>query len=231
MRRDDCLLCAVTDRAWLATDDKTNDKLATQVARAIAGGATMIQLREKSLAPEKIAEAARVLLAVTKSAGVPLIVNDSLEAALASGADGLHIGQGDGDPSRARAALGEGKTLGVSVRTVAQALAAERAGADYLGVGAMFPTASKDDALPVDRLELAEICSAVRIPVIAIGGIDALNAPSLAGTGITGVAAISAVFSRGENIESATRELRQASEIAVARESAVALERAKTDAR
>jgi len=220
MRRDDCLLCAVTDRSWLAASDKGAEGLAAQVARAIAGGATMIQLREKRLAPKEIAEAARVLLATTQRAGVPLIVNDSLEAALASGADGLHIGQGDGDARRVRAALGEGKTLGVSVRTVAQAIDAERAGADYLGVGAMFPTASKDDALPVDRRVLAEICSAVRIPVIAIGGIDAGNAPSLEGTGIAGVAAITAIFSHGKNIERATGELLKAAEKAVASERA-----------
>lgn len=220
MRRADCLLCAVTDRAWLVTVDKNDEELASLVSRAIAGGATMIQLREKFFSPGKIAEAARVLLPIARDAGVPLIVNDSLEAALASGADGLHIGQGDGDPARARAALGEGKALGVSVRTVAQALMAERAGADYLGVGAMFPTASKGDALPVDRRALAEICAAVRIPVIAIGGIDEGNAPSLAGTGIAGIAAISAVFSHGENIERATGQLRRAAEIAVAFKSA-----------
>lgn len=200
LARSSLLLYAVTDRRWLVPEvDGTGSggagSLAGQIEEAIAGGATMVQLREKGLGFRGFLALAREAKRVTDAYGVPLIVNDDVAVALASGAAGLHIGQGDGDVSRVRALVGGRKILGVSVRTEGEAIEAERNGADYLGVGAIFPTGTKDDARPVALSELALICAAVRVPVVAIGGITAENASLLSGLGIAGIAAVSALFS------------------------------------
>jgi thiamine-phosphate pyrophosphorylase len=146
---------------------------------------------------------------VTDAYGVPLVVNDSLRVALAANAAGLHIGQADGDVADSRRRLGPDKVLGVSVQTVAQARAAEAAGADYLGVGAVFPTATKPDAADVPRQELIAICASVHIPVVAIGGIHAGNVRELAGTGIAGIAVVSALFGQPGHVREAAVELRR----------------------
>ena len=139
--------------------------------------------------------------------GVPLILNDDAELAQAAGADGVHVGQSDMEAGRVRALLGEDKLIGVSARTVEQALAAQAAGADYLGVGAMFPTGTKQDTRPVSYDTLKAICAAVDIPVVAIGGIGAGNVAELAGSGIAGVAVVSALYAQPD-VEAATRSLR-----------------------
>ena len=204
MHRDSLLLYAVTDSAWLA-----GRSLESVAELALRGGATCLQLREKHLAPDAMAALAKRVRAISAKYGAPFFVNDDLEAAIASGADGVHVGQSDAPASTARARLGAGKLLGVSAQTVEQALAAEAAGADCIGVGAVFPTSTKSDADAVSPETLRAICSAVSIPVVAIGGITLENLPLLAGTGIAGIAVVSAIFA-AKDIESATRALRAA---------------------
>jgi len=200
------LLYAVTDGA---------DGLEAKVAEAISGGATIIQLRVKDMPERAFAKLALRLLKITRAQAVPLIINDSLRVALASGAEGLHIGQDDGNAAEMRRRLGPDKILGVSVQTVEQAVRAEADGADYLGVGAVFPTATKNDASSVTMETLTAICAAVRLPVVAIGGISALNARQLTGSGIAGIAVVSALFGgtggiRGnDRIRQAAAELRK----------------------
>lgn len=197
------LLYAVTDRAWL--DGRT---LAGCVREAIAGGATFVQLREKDLTTEEIVAEAAEIIPVCRAAGVPFVIDDDVEAARRSGADGVHVGQSDTACAEARAVLGPEAIVGVSAQTVEEALAAQAAGADYLGVGAMYGTPTKPDAVDVTFEELARICAAVDIPVTAIGGINARTMGSLAGTGVDGAAVVSAIFA-AEDIEAATRELRR----------------------
>lgn len=183
-------LYAVTDRKWL----KDGQTLAGQVEQAILGGVTVVQLREKHADMEAFLALAREVKSVTDRYQVPLIINDNLEVALAVDAAGIHVGQEDLAADAVRQKIGDKKVLGVSAQTVEQALAAERAGADYLGVGAVFPTSSKADAVEVDFATLQAICRAVQIPVVAIGGITADNMTDLQDSGIVGVAVISAIF-------------------------------------
>lgn len=195
-------LYAVTDRSWLR-----GSTLYEQVEKALRGGATFIQLREKSLDTESFIEEARQIKILCEKYHVPFVINDNVEVALAVGADGVHVGQGDMAASDARKKLGAGKIIGVTARTVEQAAEAERQGADYLGTGAVFATSTKGDAKEISHGTLKEICRSVSIPVVAIGGITAGNVMELKGTGIEGVAVVSAVFA-SEDIESAARELR-----------------------
>jgi len=207
--RERLLLYAVTDRAWLSAAPVTRATLEDQVGEAIRGGATIVQLREKGLDDAAYTALARRVKAVADAFGVPLIINDSLATALASDAAGLHVGQTDGDARVLRTQLGSGKILGVSVQTVAQAQAAEADGADYLGVGAVFPTATKPDAAEVSLDELAAICAAVRIPAVAIGGIHTGNALALKGHGLAGICVVSALFSRPDQVYESARALRR----------------------
>ena len=197
------LLYAVTDRAW--TGKQT---LYQQVECALKGGVTCVQLREKDLPEAEFLAEAREIGALCRSCGVPFIINDNVEIALACGADGVHVGQSDMEAGRVRAAVGEGMMIGVSARTVEEALTAQRAGADYLGVGAVFSTSTKLDAEAVSRQTLRDICAAVDIPVTAIGGISKDNILELSGTGIDGVALVSAIFG-AEDIEGRCRELKE----------------------
>ena len=199
-------LYAVTDRAW--TGAMT---LAEQVEAALRGGVTCVQLREKELGDEAFLAEAIEIGALCRSYGVPFIVNDNVEVALRSGADGIHVGQEDMEAGRVRELVGDGMIIGVSVHTVDEALAAVRAGADCLGVGAVFPTGTKTDVDVLPREVLADICSAVDIPVVAIGGINASNIAELAGTGVDGVALVSAIFA-ADDIEATCRELLALSE-------------------
>lgn len=194
-------LYAVTDRAWLG--ERT---LAACVEEALAGGATFVQLREKDAPQAEVVLRARALAPLCRAAGVPFVVNDDVEAARIAGADGVHVGQDDAACADARAKLGPDAIVGVSVQTVEQALAAQAAGADYLGVGAVFGTPTKPDAHEVGVAGLAAICAAVDIPVVAIGGLNARTVPSLAGTGADGAAVVSAIFA-AEDIRAATKEL------------------------
>lgn len=199
------LLYAVTDRAWL-----NGDTLYGQVEKAIKGGVTFVQLREKNLDEKSFLDEAAEIQKLCKRYNIPFVVNDNVEIARKINADGVHVGQSDMKTENARAILGEDKIIGVSVQTVKQALLAEKQGADYLGVGAVFPTGSKADADDVSYETLKSICKAVSIPVVAIGGISASNISKLKGSGISGIAVISAIFA-AEDIESATKNLKELS--------------------
>ncbi len=204
------LLYAVTDRSWVG-----DGTLYAQVEQALRGGATCIQLREKELEKTAFLQEALQMKQLCRSYRVPFLINDNVEVALRCGADGVHVGQHDGDARDVRALVGENMILGVSAQTVEQAVIAERAGADYLGVGAVFSTTTKLDADTVALDTLREICRAVSIPVVAIGGIYKHNIMELAGTGVAGVALVSAIFASKE-IEETCRALRSLSERMVA---------------
>lgn len=200
--KKDLLLYAVTDRHWL-----NGRTLYSQVEEALKGGATFIQLREKELDEENFLEEAKEIKELCRRYQVPFVINDNVEIALAVDADGVHVGQSDMEAGDVRAKLGPDKMIGVSAQTVEQAVMAEQNGADYLGVGAVFPTGSKADALEVSHDTLIAICKAVKIPVIAIGGISKENILELSGSGVCGIAVISAIFAK-DDIEEAARELR-----------------------
>ncbi len=197
------LLYAVTDRHWLG--ERT---LYDVVRESLEGGVTFLQLREKELEDERFYEEAVKLQEMAKEFGVPFVVNDNVDIALSMNADGVHVGQSDMEADNVRALLGPDKILGVSAQTVEQAILAEKRGADYLGVGAVFPTGSKDDADDVSYETLKAICEAVSIPVVAIGGITKENTPKLAGSGICGIAVISAIYAQAD-IRNAAMELKE----------------------
>lgn len=200
--KKDLLLYAVTDRSWL-----NGATLYEQVEQALKGGATFIQLREKKLDRDSFLKEAIEIKELCARYHVPFVINDDVEIALEMDADGVHVGQKDMEAGDVRAKLGPDKIIGVSAATVEQALLAEKHGADYLGVGAVFATSSKDDAKDVSHEMLKEICEAVSIPVIAIGGIGKHNVMELAGSGICGVAVISAIFAQPD-IERAAADLK-----------------------
>ena len=201
--KKDLLLYAVTDRSWLGGRTLYQD-----VEAAIKGGATFIQLREKNLDEAHFLEEAKEIKELCKKYQVPFVINDNVDIALAMDADGVHVGQSDMEAGAVREKLGPDKIIGVSAQTVEQALLAEQKGADYLGVGAVFPTGSKDDAVEVSHETLKAICEAVKIPVIAIGGISTGNVMELSGSGICGIAVISAIFAKPD-IEAAAKELKE----------------------
>ena len=202
-KKEDLLLYAVTDRSWLR-----GETLYAQVEKALKGGATFIQLREKELNEEAFYQEAVELKKLCHQYKVPFVINDNVEIAKKMDADGVHVGQSDMTACDVRKILGEDKILGVSAQTVEQALLAEQMGADYLGVGAVFPTGTKTDAVEVDAETLKAICAAVKIPVIAIGGIKADNLSELSGSGICGIAVVSAIFA-AEDITETTKELKE----------------------
>lgn len=196
------LLYAVTDRHWL--DGRT---LYDVVRESLDGGVTFLQLREKELDDDTFYEEAVRLQQMAREYGVPFVVNDNVDIAVKMDADGVHVGQSDMEAGDVRKMIGPDKILGVSAQTVEQAVRAEEKGADYLGVGAVFPTGSKDDADEVSYETLKEICEAVSIPVVAIGGITYENTPELAKSGICGIAVISAIYAQ-DDIKKATEDLK-----------------------
>ena len=200
------LLYAVTDRAW--TGKQT---LYEQIESALAGGATCIQLREKNLSDEEFLKEAFQVKELCKGYRVPFIINDNVEIALKCDADGVHVGQKDMQAAEVRERIGADRILGVSAQTVEQAMLAEKNGADYLGVGAVFSTSTKEDARPVSHETLKAICQAVSIPICAIGCINKTNLLQLSGSGVDGVALVSAIFA-SPDIKAECRELRALSE-------------------
>lgn len=200
-RSEDLLVYAVTDRSWL-----NGESLYSQVEKALKGGATFIQLREKELDEEHFLQEAIEIKELCKLYHVPFVINDNVDIACKMGADGVHVGQSDMEAGNVRAKLGPDKIIGVSAQTVEQARLAESCGADYLGVGAVFPTGTKSDAVEVGYETLKAICDAVHIPVVAIGGITSNNIIRLKGSGASGVAVVSAIFA-SKDIEAATNEL------------------------
>lgn len=205
----DLRLYAITDRRALPA----GVTLAQAVEAALDGGVTCLQLREKTASAGEILTLARTLLPLCRARKVPLLINDRVDIALAAGADGVHLGQDDLPLPDARALLGPDRILGATAHTVEEALRAQAEGADYLGVGAMFPTGTKTDTVPTSADTLKAICAAVSIPVVAIGGVNARNLPTLAGTGIAGAAVVSAIFSQSD-LTAAARTLRTAADLA-----------------
>lgn len=201
--RDMLLLYAVTDRAWTG-----KQSLDEQVEEALQGGVTLVQLREKRLSKEQLIEEARRITALCHRYGVPLIVNDDYEAALAAGADGVHVGIEDTPVAAIRARAGKNFIIGATAKTVEQAQRAEHEGADYLGVGAVFPSPTKQSAIRITNGQLREICASVAIPAVAIGGITQKNVASLKGSDMAGIAVVSAIFG-ADDILVATRLLRE----------------------
>ena len=201
--RDMLLLYAVTDRAWTG-----KQSLDEQVEEALQGGVTLVQLREKRLSKEQLIEEARRITALCHRYGVPLIVNDDYEAALAAGADGVHVGIEDTPVAAIRARAGKNFIIGATAKTVEQAQRAEREGADYLGVGAVFPSPTKQSAIRITNEQLREICASVTIPAVAIGGITQKNVASLKGSDMAGIAVVSSIFG-ADDILAAARSLKE----------------------
>lgn len=195
-------LYVVTDRTWLH-----GRSFLEQIETVLQSGATLLQLREKDLPEDEFLEEAKAVKRLTDRYGVPLIINDNVHIALASNAAGVHVGQQDMEAQNVRALLGENKIIGVTAKTIEQAQKAERAGADYLGSGAVFGTLTKPDALPMTMERLRDITQSVSIPVVAIGGIEEHNLMMLKGSGVAGAAVVSAVFA-AEDVGAATKTLR-----------------------
>ncbi len=212
-------LYGVTDRWWVkqklekagipVTDDALREGLLEDTRAALEGGMTYVQMREKGdpMTEDELLTEALALKALCEEYGVPFVIDDDVELAVKCGADGVHVGQSDMACVEARRALGSAKVVGVSAQTVEQAVQAEADGADYLGVGAVFPTGSKDDADDVSHDTVKAICEAVNIPVIAIGGISKNNVGQLAGLGLDGVAVISAIYA-SDDLKAATEDLK-----------------------
>ena len=200
------LLYAVTDRAWVG-----KQSLCEQVEAALRGGVTCVQLREKELDEAAFLAEAKEISALCRRYGVPFFVNDNVDIAIACGADGVHVGQEDMAAAQVRRRVGDGMMIGVSVHSVEEAVEAVKNGADCLGVGAMFSTSTKADASVLPREVLRDICNAVDVPVVAIGGIGKGNLMQLAGTGVDGVALVSAIFGAAD-IVAECRLLRALSE-------------------
>ena len=202
LTKDMMRLYAVTDRSWLR-----GQTLYEQVEQALIGGATLVQLREKELDEETFLREAVELAKLCHRYGVPLLINDNVEIARRSGADGVHVGQDDMNAASVRGILGSEMIVGVTAKTVEQAIRAQEAGADYLGSGAVFGSSTKLNARPMTKERLKSICNAVSIPVVAIGGINRHNILDLAGADISGVAVVSGIFA-AEDIEAECRHLR-----------------------
>ena len=200
------LLYAVTDRAWVG-----KQSLYDQIESALKGGATCVQLREKNLNDEEFLKEAMEISVLCKQYAVPFFINDNVEIAVKCQADGIHVGQEDMEVAQVRQRVGADMIIGVSVHSVKEALEAVENGADCLGVGAMFSTSTKTDADALSKETLRDICAAVEVPVVAIGGIDKTNISQLAGTGVDGVALVSAIFA-SDDIEKECRLLHKLSE-------------------
>ncbi|MBO5153084.1 MAG: thiamine phosphate synthase [Eubacterium sp.] len=200
--KEQLLLYAVTDRAWVG-----RETLYEQVEDALKSGVTIIQLREKELDEKTFLQEAKQLAALCHSYNVPLIINDNVQIALESGADGVHVGMEDAPVEQIRRQTLADFIIGATAKTVEQAQAAERAGADYLGVGAVFPSPTKQTAIRITNDQLKEICSSVSIPAVAIGGISLSNVDELSGGGMDGIAVVSAIFG-AKDIQAATTELK-----------------------
>ena len=203
---DKLRLYAVTDSSWL-----NGRSLAEVVREAIEGGATVVQYREKNKDYDDMLKEAREVCAVCREYGVPFIMNDSVKIAMAVDADGVHLGLDDGDLKAARELLGEGKIIGASTHNVQEALSAQAQGADYLGCGAVFGSTTKTDISSITPEILAQVTSAVQIPVVAIGGINRDNISVLNGCSLAGAAVVSAIFAQ-KDIRAAAKEMRALAE-------------------
>ena len=195
---------------YLVTDrrNKTDDEFLNIIEEAIKGGTTIVQLREKTASTKEFYDLALKVKEITSRYGVPLLINDRIDIALAVDSEGVHIGQDDMPAGIAREIIGEDKILGVSASTVEEAKKAEIDSADYIGSGAVFPTSTKDDADSVSKEELKEIVDSIDIPVVAIGGITIENAHTLKASGIAGFSVVSAIMS-AEDPKEASGKLKE----------------------
>ena len=200
------VLYAITDRAW--TDKMP---LTEQVKLALQGGVTCVQLREKELDEESFVKEAVEIKKICSEYGVPLIINDNVNVAVKSGADGVHVGIEDTPVAEIRRKVGRNFIIGATAKTASQALTAEKEGADYLGVGAVFPSPTKQNALRITNENLREICLSVSIPCVAIGGITLANIEKIKNCHISGVAVVSAIFS-ADDIKTAAEQLKNKAE-------------------
>lgn len=203
LEKDRLLLYAVTDRSWTG-----QQSLYEQIEEALKGGVTMVQLREKQLSEDELVAEAIQIKELCRRYEVPLIINDNVDAALKSGADGVHVGIEDAPVSEIRKRAGDDFIIGATAKTTEQAKAAEAAGADYLGVGAVFPSPTKKNAIRITPQDLREICGSVAIPAVAIGGITGDNVSEIKGGGMAGVAVVSAIFA-AQDIQKAAAELKR----------------------
>lgn len=201
--RDHLLLYAVTDRSWIG-----RQSLQEQIEEALLGGVTCVQLREKNLDESSFIKEASQIKELCHRYGVPLLINDNVEVALRSGADGVHVGREDRPVAEIRQLAGKDFIIGATAKTIEQARQAEADGADYLGVGAVFPSPTKKNAIRITTQQLRAICSSVSIPAVAIGGISLENVSEIAGSGMSGIAVVSAIFA-ADNIRTATEELKK----------------------
>lgn len=195
---------------YLVTDHKglTNDEILSIIEEALKGGTSIVQIREKTASTKDFYELALQVKEITQKYDVPILINDRLDIAIAIDADGVHIGQDDMPALKAREILGEDKIIGVSAATIEEAKKAEADGADYIGTGAVFPTATKDDAPSITKEDLSEITSSISIPTVAIGGITLENAHELKDTGIAGFSVVSAIMS-AQSPKEASEKLRE----------------------
>ena len=203
LEKDRLLLYAVTDRSWTG-----QQSLYEQIEEALKGGVTMVQLREKQLSEDELVAEAIQIKELCHRYEVPLIINDNVDAALKSGADGVHVGIEDAPVSEIRRRAGDDFIIGATAKTTEQAKAAEAAGADYLGVGAVCPSPTKKNAIRITPQDLREICGSVAIPAVAIGGITGDNVSEIKGGGMAGVAVVSAIFA-AQDIQKAAAELKR----------------------
>lgn len=203
LAKEQLLLYAVTDRTWVG-----QQTLLEQIEAALAGGVTLVQLREKALPEEAFLKEAIQVRTLCRRYGVPLLINDNVDVALQSGADGVHVGQEDAPVAAIRKRMGRDFLIGATAKTVRQAQLAQEAGADYLGVGAVFPSPTKQSARRITGEQLRDICAAVSIPAVAIGGITRENLSQLRGSAVQGIAVVSALFGAAD-IQAAARDLKR----------------------
>lgn len=201
--RDSLLLYAVTDRSWIG-----KQTLYEQIEEALKGGATCVQLREKKLDEDSFLKEAVEIRQLCHKYKVPLLINDNIKVAIQSNADGVHVGQDDIAVGKIRKMVNSDFIIGATAKTIEQAQKAEAEGANYLGVGAIFPSSTKKDAIRITKKQLKEICASVSIPAVAIGGIGLSNMKEISACGISGIAVVSAIFA-ADDIKLATQELKK----------------------
>lgn len=202
LKRESFRLYAVTDHSW-----SNKENFESHIEQALKSGVTFLQLREKNISDDEYIEIASRIKKLTDKYNVPFVINDNINVALAVNADGVHLGQNDTDVKTARKILGSDRIIGASARTIQQAVNAVENGADYLGTGAVFGTSTKKDAKNITIEQLSQVCHAVNVPVVAIGGVNEKNIPLLKNSGISGVAVVSAIFAQ-QDIAAAAENLR-----------------------
>jgi len=216
MDKNTLLLYAITDNDCIGERD-----FFREVENALKGGVTILQLREKNMSTEHLIEKAKKLRPICNKYNVPLIINDDVQAAIQSGADGVHVGADDMDVAEIRKKTGNNFIIGATAKTLEQAIKAQNQGADYLGCGALFPSPTKQNAKPMTPETLKQITSSINIPVVAIGGLTYDNIDIIKDSGVSGAAVISAIFAENDTEEAASQLKQKISQIVWGVESGV----------